>query len=153
MKAILSECRVGRALMMLCAVASVAIGQPTSAAKPTTTQSYEGSGISGPGSPWRPDAPVYSKRKRPASSAVENGLIPNIKPLPDLHVRDTILRVGHDGNYYLTGSTGDDIWKFNDGIELWKSPDLQNWEYLGVVWDTIKDGTWGKSPSRCTASP
>jgi beta-xylosidase len=104
------------------------------------------SGISGPGSPFDPAGPVYSKRKRASSSAVKTGLIPNIKPLLDLHIRDTIIRPGGDGNYYLTGSTGDDIWTGNDGVELWRSSDLRSWEYLGVVWRTMRDGTWERTP-------
>jgi xylan 1,4-beta-xylosidase len=64
----------------------------------------------------------------------------------DLHIRDTVIRPGGDGNYYMTGSTGDDIWRFNDGVELWRSPDLQHWDYLGVVWRTMTDGTWEKTP-------
>jgi beta-xylosidase len=105
-----------------------------------------GSGISGPGSPASATGPVYLQRHRANSPAVRDGLIPNIKPVLDLHIRDTIIRPGGDGNYYLTGSTGDDIWKFNDGVELWRSPDLQHWDYLGVVWNTFKDGTWEKTP-------
>ncbi|MDP9175229.1 MAG: family 43 glycosylhydrolase [Planctomycetota bacterium] len=107
---------------------------------------FTGSGISGPGQSFSPSGPVYVKRHRPNSSALRQGLIPDIKPVLDLHIRDTIIRPGGDGNYYLTGSTGDDIWKFNDGVELWRSPDLQHWDYLGVVWNTQKDGTWEKTP-------
>jgi len=105
-----------------------------------------GSGISGPGSAASATGPVYLQRRRANSSAVGDGLIPNIKPVLDVHIRDTIIRPGGDGHYYLTGSTGDDIWKFNDGVEVWRSADLQNWTYLGVVWNTMKDGTWEKTP-------
>jgi beta-xylosidase len=59
-------------------------------------------------------------------------------------MRDTDIILGGDGNYYLTGSTGDDIWRYNDGIELWKSPDLKTWTYLGLVWSIEKDGGWEK---------
>ena len=86
------------------------------------------------------------RRRRDHSSAIASGLIPNIKPLLDLHIRDTVIRVGGDGNYYMTGSTGDDIWNHNDGVELWRSPDLQKWEYLGIVWNTMKNGTWEREP-------
>ncbi len=36
-------------------------------------------------------------------SEVKLGLIPDIKPLMDLHIRDTVIRIGADGMYYLTG--------------------------------------------------
>ena len=39
-------------------------------------------------------------------SVVKLGLIPEIKPLMDIQMRDTVIRVGGDGMYYLTGSTG-----------------------------------------------
>jgi xylan 1,4-beta-xylosidase len=75
---------------------------------------------------------------------VSQGLIPPVKPLLHLHLRDTIVCLGGDGNYYMTGSTGDDIWKANDGVELWRSPDLKSWTYLGLVWDIERDGGWEK---------
>jgi hypothetical protein len=76
--------------------------------------------------------------------AVAKGLIPPIRPLIDAHIRDTIVRLGGDGFYYMTGSTGDNIWKFNDGVELWRSADLVNWDYLGLVWSIERDGVWEK---------
>jgi xylan 1,4-beta-xylosidase len=104
------------------------------------------SGISGPGSPFSLEGPVYRARMRVNSSAVSSGLIPNIRPLMDLHIRDTVICLGGDGNYYMTGSTGDDIWRKGDGIELWKSPDLKSWSYLGLVWSIARDGTeWNKN--------
>jgi beta-xylosidase len=45
----------------------------------------------------------------------------------------------------MTGSSGADIWNFNDGIELWKSADLKKWDYVGEVWSFDKDGTWEKN--------
>ena len=77
-------------------------------------------------------------------SVIANGLLPPVKPLLELHLRDTIIRPGGDGNYYMTGSTGDNIWDRNDGVELWKSKDLKKWNYLGLVWSIEKDGTWEK---------
>ena len=50
--------------------------------------------------------------------------------------------MGHDGRYYMTGSCGDDIWKQNDGVELWVSSDLRSWDYMGLVWSFDRDGTW-----------
>ena len=75
-------------------------------------------------------------------SVVKLGLIPEIEPLMDIQVRDTVIRIGRDGMYYLTGSTGEDIWDHNDGVELWRSADLKKWDYLGLVWSFEKDATW-----------
>lgn len=70
--------------------------------------------------------------------------LPPIKPLFDYPVRDTSICVGGDGNYYLTGTTGHPTWwKTNEGVRVWKSPDLKNWEPLGLVWK-IEQGTWQK---------
>ena len=77
-------------------------------------------------------------------SAVESGILPEIKPLIEVQVRDTIVCRGGDGNFYLTGSTGENIWAYNRGVELWKSPDLVRWHYLGLVWDLDEEGTWEK---------
>jgi hypothetical protein len=77
-------------------------------------------------------------------SVVKDGLLPPIWPLLDVQVRDTIVCRGGDGQFYMTGSTGDNIWAFNDGVELWKSPDLKQWEYVGVVWSIERDGGWEK---------
>jgi hypothetical protein len=100
-----------------------------------------GSGITGPGSPINGHYPG----EQPNGTAVSSGLLPPIKPVWNAHMRDTIIILGGDGNYYLTGSTGDNIWNYNDGIEIYKSPDLQNWSYLGLVWSIEKDGGWEKS--------
>ena len=78
-------------------------------------------------------------------AAVSNGLLPDIKPLWDVHIRDTIICLGGDGHYYMTGTTGDNCWAINDGIELWRSPDLKSWSYLGLVWSIERDGTWEKN--------
>ena len=124
-----------------------------------------GSGISGPGKNvvgdgaggWRSgSAGVAYKGQNPApgwltawndyttGSAVKSGIVPPIKPLMELHLRDTVIIVGGDGNYYMTGSSGDNIWWFNDGVELWRSKDLKKWDYLGLVWSVERDGTWEK---------
>ncbi len=101
-------------------------------------------GISGPGAKHTAQWTNYNSQC--TGSAVTNGLIPNLKPLiPDTQLRDTIVILGGDGNYYMTGSSGADIWDFNDGIELWKSADLKKWDYVGEVWSFDKDGTWEKN--------
>lgn len=105
-------------------------------------------GISGPDNPsLGGPAPRFSKylaNKSNMGSAVREGLIPDIKPLFDVQIRDAVICIGHDGRYYLTGSTGDDIWHFNDGVELWVSSDLVNWDYMGLVWSFENDATWEK---------
>jgi beta-xylosidase len=101
-------------------------------------------GISGPGAKHLPG--WYNYNRQATGAAVKAGLIPNLKPLvPDTQLRDTIVILGGDGNYYMTGSSGADIWDFNDGVELWKSGDLKKWDYVGEVWSFDKDGTWEKN--------
>lgn len=122
---------------------------------PVVTQSPDvkrGSGISGPGKPFEGEVSRFLTAKT-KGTAVTKGLLPPIKPILDLHIRDTVICLGGDGNYYMTGSTGDDIWVFNDGVELWRSPDLQSWTYLGLVWDVHKDGTWEKEPRDLHGKP
>jgi hypothetical protein len=61
-------------------------------------------------------------------------------PLMDVYMRDTCVCVGPDGTYYLTGTTGD---CGREGIRVWKSPDLKNWQDLGLVWKPEeKNLTW-----------
>ena len=88
-----------------------------------------------------------------SGSAVEKGLVPPFKPALELHVRDAVVTLGGDGYYYMTGSTGDNIWAFTAGVELWKSSDLKEWEYMGLVWDIDKEAEqwvkeWRKHPRR-----
>jgi beta-xylosidase len=100
-------------------------------------------GISGPGA--KHTAAWANYNRSATGSAVAGGLIPDLQPLiPDTQLRDTIVILGGDGNYYMTGSSGADIWDFNDGIEVWRSPDLKKWDYVGEVWSFDKDGTWEK---------
>jgi len=96
--------------------------------------------IGGPG----PHLLKYNQPRTASGSAVREGLIPDIKPLLNVQIRDAVINIGHDGRYYLTGSTGDDIWTENKGVELWVSDNLKDWEYLGLVWTFDKDGTWQK---------
>jgi beta-xylosidase len=78
-------------------------------------------------------------------SVIKNGLLPPIKPLLELHLRDTRICLGGDGYYYMTGSSGDNIWAYAAGAELWRSKDLKKWDYMGLVWSIEKDGTWEKN--------
>jgi xylan 1,4-beta-xylosidase len=62
---------------------------------------------------------------------------PLVKGLSHPHVC-----VAPDGWYYLTGTVGDPKEKFeNDGIYLWKSKDLTNWQETGKVFD-VSEITW-----------
>ena len=74
-------------------------------------------------------------------------LIPeDVKPLFDAWIRDTHITLAQDGYYYCTGTTRapgtENAKRYNDGIELWRSSNLKNWESLGMVWSFEKDGTW-----------
>jgi xylan 1,4-beta-xylosidase len=80
-----------------------------------------------------------------SASVVRKGLLPQIKPIWDAHIRDAVIIVGGDGNYYMTGSTGDNIWAFNDGVELWRSSDLKDWKYLGMVCND-NQSPWREKP-------
>ena len=122
-------------------------------------------GVSGPGKPvggngvggWRSgtDGIMYNgpyplpnykpmAANKTSGSVITQGLLPPIKPLLELYLRDAVICFGGDGNYYLTGSSGDNIWAYAEGAELWKSPDLKTWTYLGLVWSIEKEGTWEK---------
>jgi beta-xylosidase len=79
---------------------------------------------------------------RGLGSAITAGLLPPLRPIWDVHMRDTTICLADDGFYYMTGSTGDNIWDINDGVELYKSADLKTWDYLGLVWSVDRDGTW-----------
>jgi xylan 1,4-beta-xylosidase len=110
---------------------------------PAPPPSAPGLGISGPGAVHAAKWPA--RNAQPRGSAVAAGLIPNLRPILDIHLRDTVVRLGGDGNYYLTGSSGEDIWDHNDGVELWRSADLKKWDYVGLVWSFERDGTWEKA--------
>ena len=79
--------------------------------------------------------------------AQPESLIPqNVKPLFDVWLRDTHIILARDGYYYCTGTTrapGTENAKlYNDGIRMWRSPDLRQWEDMGLVWSFEKDATW-----------
>lgn len=85
--------------------------------------------------------------------AIDSGLVPPIRPAIELYLRDGMVTLGGDGYYYLTGSSGDNIWAYTKGVELWKSPDLKSWKYLGLVWDIDRDAEdwvkhWRQHPRR-----
>lgn len=57
----------------------------------------------------------------------------------DTPLRDTSICRGPDGTWYMTG-TVQPFWNYNEGIQVWRSPDLTNWSALGFVWK------YGESP-------
>lgn len=71
-----------------------------------------------------------------------------VKPLFDTWLRDTYINRGHDGYYYMTGTTGLEgrvtARDLSPGIRLWRSRDLKQWEDLGYVWTFEEDATWQK---------
>lgn len=114
---------------------------------PATESSLQGGWMSGlPGVRYMGDRPMPYPTlpwdNAATGSAVEKGLLPAIRPLMELHIRDTQICPGGDGAYYMTGSTGDNIWAFNDGVELWRSTNLVDWTWLGLVWSLDLNGGW-----------
>ena len=69
-----------------------------------------------------------------------------IEPVLNHPLRNPSVCLGPDGYYYLTGTTGYPDWELtNDGIRLWRSPDLIHWEALGKIWDIDRHGTWQRT--------
>ncbi len=77
------------------------------------------------------------------------------KPVMDTWMRDTYVMAGPDGYYYLTGTTATPgrefpsgrvhCWDYNDGLYLWRSKDLKNWESMGLIWSFDRDAAdWQK---------
>jgi len=94
--------------------------------------------------------------------------------VPPNHVVDTMMRdgmvcKGGDGYWYLTGTTGDSSflqpgeknWLISEGIQLFRSKDLTNWDTIGYVWTFDKNATWqkdfgtigGRGPARGVFAP
>ena len=69
--------------------------------------------------------------------------MPLVSPLFKYHLRDVAVCKGPEGKYYLTGTT-DDNWGVADGIRVWESSDLKNWQIIGddgFVWTFSKDAS------------
>lgn len=70
----------------------------------------------------------------------------SVAPLLDVWMRDTYIMLAPDGYYYLTGTTAapgkQHCWDWNDGLHLWRSRDLKDWEHLGLIWSLDRDATW-----------
>jgi len=96
-----------------------------------------GQALTPPGHPYSTKtAEEYPHTGEPPMGAVTQ--------LLDVRMRDTSICRTPDGTYYLTGTTGENIWEANEGIQLWRSKDLKNWEALGLVWTIERDGSWQK---------
>ena len=66
--------------------------------------------------------------------------------LPRVPLMDPSICRGPDGTYYLTGTTKINAlepkhadFQNNDGVRLWESKDLKEWEDVGLVWNLAKD--------------
>lgn len=74
----------------------------------------------------------------------------SVTPIMDQWMRDTYVMYGPDGYYYMTGTTatpgrnfrGGNVhcWDYNDGLYMWKSKDLKQWQPLGLIWGFDRDG-------------
>lgn len=67
-----------------------------------------------------------------------------LKPALDELLVDVSITVAGDGNYYLTGTWLKGGQK--NGIYLWRSPDLANWQELGPVYDSGEQGSRYSAP-------
>jgi beta-xylosidase len=65
-------------------------------------------------------------------------------------IRDTFIMAGHDGWYYLTGTSGN-----MDGINLWRSKDLRHFEFVKQAWAASADpAAWyNDAPGRLHWAP
>jgi len=65
-------------------------------------------------------------------------------------IRDTFIMVGRDGNYYLTGTSGN-----MDGINLWRSADLSRFEFVKQAWTPQTDPSkwYNNVPNRLFWAP
>jgi hypothetical protein len=89
------------------------------------------------------------------TSAPQTKIPAGTAPALDYWMRDTWVTLGPDGYYYMTGTTADPhrqfegqihCWDWNDGLYLFRSKDMKNWDNLGLIWSLEKDGAWQKEP-------
>lgn len=97
----------------------------------------------------RPDTAFIYERSMGSARTIP------LDPVPGQHaavpwIRDTFIMLGHDGVYYLTGTSGN-----MDGINLWRSPDLKRFEFVKQVWTASADPrAWYNSvPTRLHWAP
>ncbi|WP_134091293.1 family 43 glycosylhydrolase [Olivibacter sp. XZL3] len=97
--------------------------------------------------------PKFSDPKAPVGDP-ELTVPGSVKPILDVWMRDAYVTHGPDGYYYLTGTTATPgrkfpgqvhCWDYNDGLYLWRSADLENWEAMGRIWSFDEDAAdWQK---------
>ena len=81
----------------------------------------------------RPDTSFIYERGMGSARAVPLDKVPGQRAAVPW-IRDTFIMLGHDGNYYLTGTSGN-----MDGINLWCSSDLKRFEFVKQVWTPSTD--------------
>ena len=93
------------------------------------------------------------------SSTYEKGIgtlkaIP-MEPAPSIHrdfpwIRDTSIILGHDNNYYMTGTSGD-----MDSIHIWRSSNLKSWEHFhtAFTFETDPELWYNRDPKRLLWAP
>ena len=88
-------------------------------------------------------APPDALPSTPAKlGAFPNDVLPTLRMLSDMPLRDTSVCRGPYGTWYLTG-TSPPFWSYNEGIKVWKSTDMERWEPLGMVW-RYGESAWHK---------
>ncbi len=105
--------------------------------------------------PRQPETPPTTASTRPSDygAAAPGPTMPEgLQPLFDHWMRDTWITRGPDSSYYLTGTTATPgrnfggrlphCWDSNDGLYLWRSDDLAQWQSLGRIWSLDADATW-----------
>lgn len=74
--------------------------------------------------------------------------LPPAQVLIDQNITDVSICIGPNDTYYLTGTIGDED-GLNEGIKIWASKDLKNWNVIGsdnYVWTFERDGLpWQKA--------
>lgn len=90
----------------------------------------------------------YSNPAAPVGNAALT--VPSsVVPVMDQWMRDTYVMTGPDGYYYMTGTTATPgrvfpsgqvhCWDYNDGLYMWRSKNLRQWQPMGLVWGFDRD--------------
>jgi beta-xylosidase len=97
----------------------------------------------------RPDTSFIYERGMGSARGVPLDKVPGQKASVPW-IRDTFIMLGHDGVYYLTGTSGN-----MDGINLWRSPDLQHFTFVKQVWTPSPDpeAWYNSAPNRLHWAP
>ncbi len=97
----------------------------------------------------RPDTAFIYERGMGSARAVPLDKVPGQRAAVPW-IRDTFIMLGHDGIYYLTGTSGN-----MDGINLWRSPDLKHFAFVSQVWKPSADpkAWYNSAPGRLHWAP